>query len=69
MDKSGMDDKYDDIIDLPHPTSRRYPRMPLEERAAQFQPFAALTGFDDIIREATRVSESHDGYDGGEGEE
>ena len=64
-----MSEKYDDIINLPHPNSKQFPRMPLAERAAQFQPFAALTGFDDIIREATRISESHDGYDGGEGEE
>ena len=49
-----MKDDYEDIINLPHPTSKRFPRMPLEERAAQFQPFAALTGFDDIIRETTR---------------
>ena len=51
-----MKDDYEDIINLPHPTSKRFPRMPLEERAAQFQPFAALTGFDDIIRETTRIA-------------
>ncbi len=40
---------YADIIDLPHPVSRRHKPMPLEERAAQFAPFAALKGFDDEI--------------------
>ena len=52
-----MSDKYDDIINLPHPSSKRFPRMPLQERAAQFSPFAALTGFDALIREATRQNE------------
>lgn len=47
--------KYDDIINLEHPTSRRHPRMSIQARAAQFAPFAALTGYDEIIRE---VSES-----------
>ena len=44
---------YADIIDLPHPVSRRHRPMPLEERAAQFAPFAALTGYGDLIDEAT----------------
>ena len=43
--------KYDDIIDLPHPDSRIHPRMPRAERAAQFAPFAALTGLDAAIEE------------------
>ena len=38
-----MSGKYDDIIDLPHPTSQNHPRMSLHDRAAQFSPFAALT--------------------------
>ena len=37
---------YDDIINLPHPTSLRHPRMPISERAGQFSPFAALTDHD-----------------------
>lgn len=45
---------YDDIIDLPHHTSARRPRMPQRNRAAQFAPFAALTGFDGVIRDAQR---------------
>lgn len=40
---------YADIIDLPHPVSRRHKPMPIEERAAQFAPFAALKGFEDEI--------------------
>ena len=42
---------YSDIIDLPHPTSRTHPRMAEEMRAAQFAPFAALTGYDEVIEE------------------
>lgn len=53
--------KYDDIIDLPHPSSKRFPRMPLAERAAQFSPFAALTGFDSLIRETAR--QTAEGYE------
>lgn len=52
-----MKGKYDDIIDLPHPTSKRHPRMSMEARAAQFAPFAALTGFGNVIeRTADRVN-------------
>lgn len=39
-----MTGPYDDIINLPHPTSAKHPRMPLSDRAAQFAPFAALSG-------------------------
>ena len=42
---------YDDIVNLPHPTSKKHPRMSMEERAAQFSPFAALTGFGAVIQE------------------
>ena len=52
-----MSGKYDDIINLPHPTSKRFSRMPLEERAAQFSPFAALTGYDAVIRETARITD------------
>ncbi len=44
-----MSGPYDDIIDLPHPTSERHPRMPMVNRAAQFSPFAALTGYDAAV--------------------
>jgi hypothetical protein len=43
--------KYDDIINLPHHTSRYYPRMTLEQRSAQFAPFDALEGYSDGVRE------------------
>ena len=39
-----MSGPYDDIINLPHPTSKRHPRMPIRDRAAIFSPFAALSG-------------------------
>jgi hypothetical protein len=48
---NGNPDDYRDIIDLPHHTSSKHPRMPEEMRAAQFAPFAALTGYDDVIEE------------------
>jgi len=41
---------YDDIIHLPHPVSATHPRMSMQHRAAQFAPFAALTGHHDAIR-------------------
>lgn len=53
-----MTDNYEDIINLPHPTSKKFPRMPMEERAAQFSPFAALTGYDALIRETARENVS-----------
>lgn len=43
--------KYDDIINMEHPTSTVHPRMDALSRAAQFAPFAALTGLDDAIEE------------------
>ena len=47
---------YDDIIDLPHPTSVRHPRMPMSDRAAQFSPFQALVGHGAAIEEAARLT-------------
>ena len=52
-----MSGKYDDIIDLPHPTSKKHPRMSRQNRAAQFSPFAALTGYDAAIRETAGITE------------
>ena len=49
--------RYDDIIHLPHPTSTRHPRMPIADRAAQFAPFAALTGYDSAIKETARLTD------------
>ena len=48
---------YDDIINLPRPTSARHPRMPMADRAAQFSPFAALVGHEAAIRETTRLTD------------
>ena len=49
--------KYDDIINLPHHISKNHPQMPLRNRAAQFAPFAALTGYEDAIEETARLTE------------
>ena len=53
-----MKDDYRDIIDLPAPVSSRHPQMPLQNRAAQFMPFAALTGYGDAIEETARVTDA-----------
>lgn len=46
-----MKDPYDEIINLEHHVSKKHPQMSMENRAAQFSPFAALTGLDDAIDE------------------
>lgn len=48
---------YDDIIDLPRPVSPRRAKMPLLGRAAQFAPFAALSGYDGAVQETTRLTD------------
>lgn len=48
---------YDDIINLPHPVSETRPRMTMTERAAQFAPFAALTGYGARIDETGRLTD------------
>ena len=48
---------YDDIIHLPHHVSKTRPQMSMEDRAAQFSPFAALTGYDAAILETGRLTE------------
>ena len=48
---------YGDIIDLPHHQSSRHPHMSLYDRAAQFAPFAALTGYGDMVAEEARLTE------------
>ena len=52
-----MNGRYDDIINLPHPVSQRHPQMPLADRAAQFSPFAALTGLDAALQETARLTD------------
>ena len=47
-------DKYNDIINLPHHVSQKHARMSLGERSAQFAPFSALTGYDEVIKETAR---------------
>ena len=52
--------KYDDIIDMPHHVSEKHPQMDIRERAAQFAPFAALTGHGDAVFEAGRYTERYE---------
>ena len=52
-----MTGPYDDIINLPHPTSVKHPRMPLSDRAAQFAPFAALSGHSTALAETARLTD------------
>ena len=52
-----MSGPYDDIINLPHPTSQRHLRMPIHDRAAIFSPFAALSGHGAAIAETARLTE------------
>ena len=49
---------YDDIIHLPHHVSKRHPQMSMWNRAAQFAPFAALTGYEDAIQESAKENEN-----------
>ncbi len=58
-----MTNAYDDIIHLPHPEPKRHPRMSLEARAAQFAPFAALTGHQAVLAESARYTEMNPGLD------
>ena len=53
-----MTDNYDDIINLPHHVAQRHPRMSMYNRAAQFSPFAALTGYEKAIEEARKKQEA-----------
>ena len=53
-----MADDYRDIMDMPHHVSKSRPHMPMRNRAAQFAPFAALTGYEEAVRESARLTES-----------
>ena len=48
---------YDEIIGLPHHVSKTRPQMPMSDRAAQFSPFAALTGYDAVVKETGRLTD------------
>lgn len=52
-----MNNRYDEIINLPHHVSKTRPQMPMSDRAAQFAPFAALTGYDSAIKETGRLTD------------
>lgn len=52
-----MKDQYDDISNLPHHVSKTRPQMSMLDRAAQFSPFAALTGYDAAIKETGRLTD------------
>ena len=52
-----MKGPYDDIINMEHPVSSVHKRMSMTERAAQFSPFAALTGYGDQVKEAARMTQ------------
>lgn len=56
MKEAGISE-YEDIIALPHHVSVSHPQMALADRAAQFSPFAALTGYEDAIDESARLTE------------
>ena len=52
-----MNKNYDDIINLPNHISLKHPRMSIEARSAQFAPFAALTGYNDAVKETERLTD------------
>ena len=54
---------YDDIINLKHHISKKHPRLSMEQRAAQFAPFAALTGYEDAVDDTVKRSEEKFIYD------
>lgn len=60
-----MKQGYEDIIELPHHRSSRHAPLPMESRAAQFLPFAALTGYEDAISETERQTEHFQELDDG----
>lgn len=48
---------YEDIIRLERPVSKKYPQASMEDRAARFSPFAAISGYEDMVREAARFTQ------------
>ena len=57
--------KYEDIINLPHHVSKKHPQMSMHDRAAQFAPFAALSGHSEAIEETARLADRKIGADKG----
>ncbi len=57
MKTEDAEKKYGDIIHLPHHVSSVHPHMPVSDRAAQFAPFVALTGYGDVIKETARQTD------------
>lgn len=57
MTQQGDQHKYDDIMHLPHHVSSKHPQMSRLNRAAQFSPFAALTGYDAAVKETARITD------------
>lgn len=51
------EDNYEDIINLPHYEPKKHPRMSRYNRAAQFAPFAALTGYEEQVKEVARLTD------------
>ncbi|WP_073091409.1 hypothetical protein [Selenomonas ruminantium] len=49
--------EFADIINMPRPEPKRHPRMPKEKRAAQFAPFAALTGYEEVVKKTAQKHE------------
>ena len=64
-----MPTPYDDIIHLPHHVSQNHPQMPMLDRAAQFAPFAALTGCEAAVGETARLTSERRELDAQEAEE
>ena len=64
-----MKTSYDDIIRLPHHISQNHPQMPMLDRAAQFAPFAALTGYEAAVGETARLTAERRELDAQEAEE
>lgn len=60
-----MSGKYDDMLFLPHHVSAVHPQMSRHDRAAQFSPFAALSGYDAVLREVGRLTQPQKELDEG----
>ena len=61
-DRDNTNLEYEDIINLPHPVSKRHKPMPVEDRAAQFAPFAALSGHREALAEEIKKYDEDLGY-------